>query len=328
MRPTQDSELEQFFAEMAPLEAAAQDAAETVHEGLRNAMEQVAIFGRASANYPNHVRTQDGFMTLAGRELAYRVYRASHQRSMAPALLYAHGGGWVVGSINTHDALCAEMALRTSCSVVSLQYRRAPENPFPAAHEDMWAAWSWLHRNANWLSIDPARISLGGDSAGGHLALGCALRRALEGGNMPQADRLLLWYPNTDRHSDTESRREFGTGFGLTLDAMEYFWSCYEAENQYDPTHPILYPGHSEVPSGLPATVAVTAEFDLLRDEAEVYATRMREAGNTVTLIRAMGLPHSFARLLEESRLAKEWVRRGCNAFVKMDGIRRNVETP
>lgn len=318
MEFTQDTELAQFFSESAALEAAAMAACPIRHEGLRDAMERVAAYGRGSRHYPDRVLTTDGFIALQGRELGYRVYRRAGFPSDAPALLYAHGGGWVVGSIHTHDALCAEMALRTGCVVVSLQYRRAPENPFPAAHEDMWAAWQWLYSHANLLGVDPCRIALGGDSAGGHLALGCAIRRVLDGGSMPVADRLLLWYPNTERMARTESRALFDKGFGLTGEAMEYFWRCYEAGNAYDAEHPILYPGHMRQLPILPPAVIVTAEFDLLRDEAENYAHRLQAAGSRVTLLRAQGLPHSFARLLEESRSAGAWVRRGCQAFVDL----------
>lgn len=313
-----DSELAQFHAETAPLEAAAAAAYSERQEGLRQAMLSVARFARQSPHYPHHVVRTDDVMTLDGRELAFRVYRRARQTGATPALLYAHGGGWVIGSIETHDALCAEMAYRMGHTIISLQYRRAPENPFPAAHDDMWAAWQWLIRHAASLQIDPSRIALGGDSAGGHLALGCAIRYSLEEPGFTPAHGLFLWYPNTERCADTESRKAFAQGFGLTTDTMDYFWSCYEGDTAHDPQHPVLYPGHQAALKRLPPTLIVSAEFDLLRDEAEQFGQRLQTTGTPVSIIRAADMPHGFARLYLESQAAFHWVRKGCRAFVEL----------
>lgn len=314
-----DPDLLQFMAEVAHLQAGIVPSHDVSRQmAVRQAMDIAAAHARASSHGPDRVHTQDGVITLPGRELLYRLYQPAHRPGPLPAMLYAHGGGWVAGSIYTHNALCAELALRTDRAVISLQYRRAPENPFPAAHDDMWAAWEWLYQHGASLGLATHAIALAGDSAGGHLALGCALRHALEGGPMPAPDRLLLWYPNTDRRPDTPSQREYAQGYGLSADDMEYFWTSYEGSSSHDLQDYRLYPGHAPVPGGLAPTVIVTAEHDLLRDEAEHYAARMREAGNQVTVLRAKHMLHGFARLHEDSAAANRWVRRGCLAFMDL----------
>lgn len=313
-----DPELLQFFTEIATLEKALSVPKMPQHYQARHSLELAIQYGRSSPLIPAQISTQDGFITLDGRELAYRLYRPRYASGQIPVLLYAHGGGWVAGDIYTHDALCAEMALRTGYGVISLQYRRAPENPYPAGHVDMWETWEWLRCYGELLGLDPTTIALGGDSAGAHLALGCALRNCREGNLKTQAEKLLLWYPNTDRNADTTSRKMFGEGFGLSIEDMEYFWSCTEGSRTQDQNDPILYPGHTSVPTNLPPSVIVTAEYDLLRDEAESYAKRMQTANNNVTLIRAKAMLHGFARLHLESQAANLWVRRGCEAFLQL----------
>jgi len=312
-----DPELASFFQEAANLEPLEYPRDYPEHMRIRDAMEREAMYGKASSHIPARVQARDGILTLPGRELAYRLYRPIAVTSPSPAILYAHGGGWVAGSIYTHDSLCAEISLRTARTVISIQYRRAPENPFPAAHADLWDAWNWVHAYGRTLGVDTRAIALSGDSAGGHLALGCVLRHRLEGAGIPAPDKLLLWYPNTDRRPDTMSRKEYSQGYGLTASRMDYFWECHEGAASHDSSNYLLYPGHVPVPEGLPPTVIVTAEHDLLRDEAEHYAERMRAANKHVTLVRAERMLHGFARLHEESKAANLWVRRGCMAFMR-----------
>lgn len=313
-----DPELALFLQEMSELRDCAFPHGYPEHMRIRDALEREALYSETTPHIPERIQYFDGVMSLPTRELVFRLYRPIQAGTPAPAILYSHGGGWVAGSIYTHHALCAEIALRTSRVVISVQYRRAPENPFPSGHDDVWEAWRWLFRYGKTLGIDTGAIALAGDSAGGHLALTCALRHRLEGGEMDAADKLLLWYPNTDRRPQTESRKIYASNYGLDEDRMEFFWRCVEGHGQHDLDDYLLYPGHVSPPDGLPPAVIVTAEHDLLRDEAEQYARKMQAVGNEVILLRAGHMLHGFARLHRESAAATSWVRRGCLAFMQL----------
>jgi acetyl esterase len=220
----------------------------------------------------------------------------------APLLVYYHGGGWVIGDLDTHDGVCRFLAAAAGTAVLSIDYRLAPEHPFPAAVEDAASGFSWAHAKAAELGVDPARIAVGGDSAGGNLAAAVSLLARDAGGPMPAMQ--LLIYPPTDSAGELPSRRLFDQGFLLTKDDMDNF------ERQYlppgtDSTDPrvsiLLAPDLSDLP---PAYVAI-AGFDPLRDEAEAYALRMREAGVQVAIRRHPGLIHGFANQTAICRSAR-----------------------
>ncbi|MHB8992779.1 MAG: alpha/beta hydrolase, partial [Chloroflexota bacterium] len=173
-------------------------------------------------------------------------------------------------------------------------YRLAPEHKFPAAVDDTYAATRWVADNAAVLGADPDCIAVGGDSAGGNLATVVALRARDEEG--PRLCHQLLLYPVTNYGFDTPSYRENGSGYMLTLADMEWFWAHYLA-GEVDGRHPHASPLRAEDLSGLPPALVLTAEFDPLRDEAEAYAARLREAGVPVTLTRYDGMVHNFVRL-------------------------------
>jgi acetyl esterase len=211
-----------------------------------------------------------------------------------PLLVYYHGGGWVVGDLDTHDGLCRFLAEYSGCRVLSVDYRLAPEHPFPAPVEDAVAAFSWAHENAAELGADPDRIAVGGDSAGGNLSTALCLQLRDSGGPLPAMQ--LLLYPVTDVVGGQRSRDTFGEGFLLTRDDMEWFESHYIPDG-IDDDEPRASMMRAEDVSGLPAAYVVTAGFDPLRDEGELYAARMREAGAQVVLQRHAGLIHGFANL-------------------------------
>jgi acetyl esterase len=224
-----------------------------------------------------------------------------------PGLVYLHGGGWVIGSLDTHDVPCRTLAERANAVVVAVDYRLAPEHRFPAAAEDAYAATSWVAAHAAELGIDPARLALGGDSAGGNLSAVVSLMARDRGG--PRLAHQLLVYPATDARCDTVSYRENGADYFLTTEAMRWFWGHYLA-SPADGEQPYASPLRAPDLRGLPPALVLTAEFDPLRDEAEAYAARLREAGVPVRLVRFPGMIHGFINFLvsfpQASRLLDE----------------------
>ncbi len=219
-----------------------------------------------------------------------------------PLLVYYHGGGFVIGDLETHDGVCRFLAAAAGVAVLSIDYRLAPEHPFPAAVEDAWAAFAWAAANAAGLGADPNRIAVGGDSAGGNLAAVVSLLARSAGGAMPAMQ--LLIYPATDAIGGQRSRELFANGFLLTEGDVEWFERHYLPPGT-DPADPRASVLRAPDLSGLPPAYVTTAGFDPLRDEGEEYALRMREAGVRVALRRHPGLIHSFANETAISRTSR-----------------------
>jgi acetyl esterase len=219
-----------------------------------------------------------------------RVYRPREEP--APILAYFHGGGWVLGGLNTHHGVCASLARIAGCVVCSVDYRMAPEHRFPAAVEDAWAATTWLAEHADEVGGRPGALAVGGDSAGGNLAAVCALRARDTG--LPLALQLLV-YAVTDADLERSTYREFADGYYLTASAMRWFWDHYLPDG--DRFHPDASPLRAADVSGTAHAFVLTAEFDPLRDEGEAYARRLEEAGVPVTLRRYDGMIHGFYRM-------------------------------
>jgi len=223
-----------------------------------------------------------------------RVY-ATDAGGLRPALVYFHGGGFVFGNIDTHDAMCRAIAKASGAVVISVDYRLAPEHKFPAAVEDSCAATIWIAQNAAPLGIDPRCISVGGDSAGGNLAIVVAVRCRDAGG--PALASQVLIYPVTDLSSfETDSHRDFADGYFLTRAAMNWFTGHY-LPSAVLARHPEVSPLLAPDLSGLPPALIVTAEFDPLRDEGESYAQRLRQAGVPATISRYPGMVHAFVSM-------------------------------
>lgn len=243
-----------------------------------------------------------------------RLYVPGGPSAPAPAslLVFYHGGGWVVGDLETHDGLCRFLAAAAGTAVLSVDYRLAPEHPFPAAVDDALDAFNWAAANAADLGVDPRRIAVGGDSAGGNLAAVVSRLARDAGGPMPAMQ--LLIYPVTDGSGDFPSRQLFAEGFLLTKRDMDFFEAHYLPDSAavHDPRVSII-----EVPdlSGLPPAYVTTAGFDPLRDEGEAYAQRMREAGVRVALRRHPGLFHSFANLTAVNPSARAAMREAAGAL-------------
>src|ERR1700674_3313119 len=226
-----------------------------------------------------------------GGPLRIRIY-TPHGTAPFPLLVFFHGSGFVVCSLDTHDGMCRNLCAGTGCVVVSVDYRLAPEAKFPAAPDDCLAATRWAVANAAALGDDPRRMFVAGDSAGGNLAAVTALRIRDEGG--PRLLGQLLIYPVTDYYEPgTPSMIENAEGYGLTRAGMIWFWDHYLAHPSHG-DHPHASPFRATDLSGLPPALVVTAEYDPLRDEGEYYAGRLRQAGVPTELKRWDGMNHGF----------------------------------
>jgi len=235
-----------------------------------------------------------------------RLYRpaGSAASTRLPVLVYYHGGGWVIGDLETHDTLCRELANGAGCAVVAVDYRLGPESRFPAAVDDCIAATRWVRTNAADLGIDPALLAVGGDSAGGNLAavVSITLRDA---GDPPIALQLLI-YPGTDMRRTAPSHTSNGQGYVLTSDTITYFHDHYIDDAAHDldwRASPLLHPDLSRLP---PAFV-LTAGFDPLRDEGLAYADALGAAGNATTYVCFDRQIHGFilmGKVLDEAHAA------------------------
>lgn len=239
-------------------------------------------------------RVEDVQIPSGRGDIAARVY-AAETTGRKPALIYFHGGGFVVGNLETHDAVCRSLAAESGAVVVAVDYALAPEHRFPAAVEDAYAATVWVVENAVRLGLDAVRISVGGDSAGGTLAIVSAMRCRDAGG--PALRSQVLFYPVTDLSSfDTGSYRSLSEGYGLTRAAMMWFGAQYLPSADFA-VHPEASPLLASDFRGLPPALLITAEFDPLRDEGEAYARRLEEAGVAVKVSRYQGMIHGFVAM-------------------------------
>jgi acetyl esterase len=235
-----------------------------------------------------------------------RLYRPLGARpdTVLPALVYYHGGGWVIGDLDTHDTLCRELANLSGCAVVAVDYRMGPEHRFPAAVDDALAAAEWVRAQAAALGIDAKRLAVGGDSAGGNLAAVVALA-ARDAGDLPIAFQLLI-YPATDMRRGHPSHTSNGQGYLLTRDTISYFHDHYITDARHDldwRASPLLHPDLS----GLPPALVLTAGFDPLRDEGLAYASALTAAGNRATYVCFERQIHGFivmGRVLDEANAA------------------------
>lgn len=249
-----------------------------------------------AAEVLDEVRDLDLALEHPARRLALRLYRPQTPvKETPPLLLYLHGGGFVLGDLDSHDGLCRRLCARSGYAVLAVDYRLAPEHPWPAAHEDAWAALRWAHTHAGELGASSKRgIVVAGDSAGGALAAGLALRSRDENG--PVSAQVLL-YPMLD-HPDAghASYRELAEGYGLTRDAMDFFITRYFARAQDDEA-PYALPLRAVNHADLASALVITAEYDVLRDEGEAYAQALTAAGVPAQLSRYPGMNHGFMSL-------------------------------
>ncbi len=225
-------------------------------------------------------------------EIPVRIYTPLEaDAGPLPALVWFHGGGWVIGNLDSADFACRMVTNRSGCRLISVDYRLAPENKFPVPVDDCVAATEWVAANAGAIGVDGARIALGGDSAGGNLAAVVSQMAKTAGG--PAISFQALVYPVTDYGVDTQSYRDNAEGYLLTRDSMEWFYGHYVSTPE-DGADARVSPLRCADLTGLPPAMVITAEFDPLRDEGEAYAKRLKEAGVPVTQKRYDGQIHGF----------------------------------
>ncbi len=235
-------------------------------------------------------------------DIPYRIYRASASTSQkTPALVFFHGGGFVMGDLDSHDIVCRQLCQESRCTVVAIDYRRAPEHKFPAAVDDAIQAVEWVREHAAHLGIDAARIAVAGDSAGANLATVVAIDMKRKG--LQPLALQILFYPVADQYGDYDSKQRYESGYLLTRSAMDFYAQQYfkSASDKQDwRASPIR---HEDL-SGLPEALVITAGFDPLVDEGEAYALRLAQAGVRTTLRRFPGQVHGFVtrgRLIPEA---------------------------
>lgn len=235
--------------------------------------------------------------------VAVRVYRPASTATL-PLVLYAHGGGWVVGSLDSHDKFCRILANRLGAVVVAVDYRLAPEHAYPAALDDVEAAWRWARTEAHALGADGLSFAVAGDSSGGNLAAALTLRLARTRARQPDAQ--LLFYPALDATCSRASYREFATGYNLSGTQMEWYWAAYSGAAA--PDWPELSPLAASHLSNLPPAVIAVAEADILRGDGLDYALRLQAAGVPVRIVDCAGTIHGFLRWTGEIPAARVWI--------------------
>jgi acetyl esterase len=226
-------------------------------------------------------------------EIPVRIYRPASLAADAllPGLVYAHGGGWVFGNLDSHDVLCAQLALEAGIAVFAIDYRLAPEARFPGAFDDVVAGLQWVAKNGPSVGIDPTKLAIGGDSAGGNLAAAVSIWARDHGG--PKLLLQLLAYPVTDAVGRAESYRRYEDGYGLNAVTMEWFFDHYTPDKSLRSDWRVS-PLRASSLGGLPPALVITAGYDPLRDEGRAYAFRLQQDGTLADLAEFGGMLHGF----------------------------------
>lgn len=235
-----------------------------------------------------------------GRSMAARCYRPS-SAGVLPGILYCHGGGFVFGNLDSHDAICRLLAQESGCAVVAIDYRLAPEHPYPAALEDCVAALGHLHRSPDRFGLMPGSLAIAGDSAGGHLAVLAAAAAAAHG---VRTRHLGLFYPVVEPRCDSASMVDYARGCMLTREAMQWFWECYVPADAQRASQELSL--LSVDPASLPATTVILAECDPLVDEGQRFARCLMTAGRPVELHCFPSMIHGFAGMPQRTPKAIE----------------------
>ena len=285
LTPEAQAYVDAFHATGVPLESVSPVEARALVAPLKTKKEEVS-------------EIRDIWLAGPESELAAYVYTplvAEDREDLLPVIVFFHGGGWVVGSLKSHDAMCRRLCNTVEAIVLSVDYRLAPEAKYPAAAEDCYAATVWASKFIENFGGDPSRLIVCGDSAGGNLAAVVALMARDRGG--PAIAGQVLLYPITDHRFDTPSYQENGSGYFLTTETMKWFWGHYLATPEQG-SEPYASPLRADL-KGLPPAIVLTTQYDPLRDEANAYASKLQESGVAVRRIACMGHVHGFLRRLD-----------------------------
>ncbi|KQW53128.1 esterase [Nocardioides sp. Root1257] len=247
-------------------------------------------------------------------EVSITIYRPAGSVGPLPVILFTHGAGWVFGDAHTHDRLVRELTTRAEAATVFTNYDRSPEAKYPVAIEQVYNALEWIGEHGAEYDLDPGRIAVAGDSVGGNMSAAVTIMAKQRGG--PRLAAQLLYYPVTDASFDTGSYHQFQTDYWLRRDAMQWFWDQYtsDAEDRAQITASPLRASTEEL-AGLPPALVIVAEADVLRDEGEAYAAKLRAAGVPVTAVRYQGIIHDFVMVnaLRDTHAAKAATAQGAD---------------
>jgi acetyl esterase len=240
-----------------------------------------------------------------GGEVSIRIYRPAGATGALPVVVFTHGAGWVFGDAHTHDRLVRELTVRAQAATVFVNYGLSPEHRYPSAIEEIYAALEWVAGKGADHGLDPARIAVAGDSVGGNMTAVLTIMAKQRGG--PRIAAQLLYYPVTDATFDTDSYKQFATGYWLRRDAMQWFWDQYIDEAQRSEITASPLRATIDDLAGLPPALVIVGEADVLRDEGEAYAAKLRAAGVDVTAVRYAGIVHDFVMVnaLRDTHAAK-----------------------
>ncbi|XP_024392610.1 uncharacterized protein [Physcomitrium patens] len=276
-----------------------------------------AVLSGAQAGYVEKLSADVEDRTIPFKHpVSVRIVRPSGNKSKLPVAMYFHGGGWVLGGVDTHDRLVRSIANGANCAVVFVNYSPSPEAQYPIPIEEAFAATKWVAENGNAIGVDSSKLAVCGDSVGGNMSIAVTIMCKERGG--PKLCFQCLFYPVTDASFDTESYKEFHDGPWLTLQAMQWFWDQYAPDHDVwgEPTaSPLRAP--TEVFKGMPPALVITGEFDVLRDEGENFARKLIEAGVTVTVARYLGTIHDFVMLnaLAQTPATKAAIAQACECL-------------
>jgi acetyl esterase len=257
---------------------------------------------------PPPAATKESLTIGDGRhgEVRITIYRPAAAVGVLPVILYTHGAGWVFGNLHTHDRLVRELTTRAEAATLFVSYSRSPEAKYPVAIEEIYTALEWAAGRGSEHDLDPSRIAVAGDSVGGNMTAAVTIMAKQRGG--PRISGQLLYYPVTDASFDTRSYQQFATGYWLRRDAMQWFWEQYTADpaQRAEITASPLRATLDDL-AGLPPALVINGEADVLRDEGESYAAKLRAAHVPVTSVRYNGTIHDFVMLnaLRDSDTAK-----------------------
>ncbi|WP_183602477.1 alpha/beta hydrolase [Paenibacillus phyllosphaerae] len=240
----------------------------------------------------HHVKVKGG----PSGNVSLTIVRPQQNKANLPVVLYTHGGGWVLGNFGTHERLVRELAVRSNAVVVFVNYSLSPEAKYPTAIEEVYAALEWVAKSGGKHGMDPTKIIVAGDSVGGNMTAAVAIMSKERGG--PKIAKQLMFYPVTDAAFDTPSYKQFAEGYYLRRDVMQWFWDQYTtdpAQRAQITASPLR--ATTEQLEGLPPAMIITGQADVLRDEGEAYANKLRQAGVCVAQARIQGTIHDFVML-------------------------------